>query len=105
MPVILVALLNVITLYKMRKISKSRFVKQVLLWSVILLLLLASFPVYNHLSGRSLFDSTELSSFDIAETTAIIYLFYIVNNFRRKIEYTERRLRDLHQELSILLSR
>jgi hypothetical protein len=45
-----------------------------------------------------------LSLFDIVQTTAIVLLFYIVNTQRQRIDQNERRVRDLHQELSIKLS-
>ena len=104
-PVILLALTNLITRYKIRKIDTGKFRRQILLWLALLLVLISSFPLYNFISGRPFFDSQELSAFDIIQTTAIIALFYIVNNQRQKIEHTERYLRDFHQELSIKLSK
>ncbi len=104
-PVVLLALANILTQYKIRKISKARFWHQIILWLVILIVLVSSFPIYNILAGKTLFDSSELSSFDIVQTTALIFLFYIINHQRLRIEETERTLRDLHQELSIKLSK
>lgn len=104
LPVILLALLNIITQYKLRKVSKQRLQHQVLLWLVVLLVLMSSFPIYNLLVGKPLLDSSELSLFDIVQTTAIILIFYIVNRQRQRIEQSEKIIRDLHQELSIKLS-
>jgi len=103
-PIILLALINIVTQYKMNRVSVNRFWHQIILWLLIMIILIASFPAYNHLTGKPLFDSSELSSFDIVQTTAIVYLIYIINNFRRKIDQNERTIRDLHQELSIILS-
>lgn len=103
-PIIFLAFLNIVTQYKLRRISRRRFYHQLVLWIVILTLLIGSFPVYNLLSGHPILDSTDLSAFDIVQTTAIIFLFYFVNDQHRKMDLTERRLRDLHQELSIRLS-
>ena len=75
-----------------------------LLWAVLLVVLVISFPVYNYLTGKPPLDSHELSLFDIVQTTAIIFLIYIINNMRQKIEWNERTVRDLHQEISIKLS-
>lgn len=88
----------------MHKISARRFRIQVFLWLIILLILVGSFPIYNQLSGRPPLDSNELSLFDMVEVTAIITLIYVVNNLRQRLEWNERTLRDLHQELSIRLS-
>ena len=104
LPVILLALLNIVTQYKLRKVSKQRLQHQVLLWLVVLIVLVCSFPIYNLLSGKPLLDSSELSLFDIVQTTAIILIFYIVNRQRQRIEQNEKIIRDLHQELSIKLS-
>ena len=103
-PIILLALLNIITQYKMKRTSRRHFAKQLALWIIILLVLIGSFPLYNSIIGRPALDSTDLSAFDIIQTTVIVFLFYIINNQRRKTDQIERRLRDLHQELSIKLS-
>ena len=104
LPVILVGVVDILTQYKMKHVSSARFRHQVLLWSTILILLVSSFPLYNHLNGRPPLDSHELSAFDIVEITAIVYLIYIAHNHRRKIEQNEKVIRDLHQEISIKLS-
>ena len=103
-PIILAALVNIITQYKLRKVSTARFRHQLIIWLVIMVVLVCSFPMYNISLGHPPLDSSELSLFDILQTTAIILLFYIANNQRQRIDQNERRLRDLHQELSIRLS-
>ena len=103
-PVVLLALFNLVTQYKMKKVSVQRFRHQIVLWVAILLILILSFPLYNYLSGAPLFSSAELSLFDIVQTTVVIALIYAFNSHRQKIETNERLLRDLHQELSIKLA-
>lgn len=103
-PIIAAALLNLVTRYKLRRVTKRRFRIQMILWTVLLVVLLFSFPAYNYFTGKSILDSHELSLFDIFQTTAIIFLLYVLNNMRQKMEWTEKTLRDLHQELSIRLS-
>ena len=104
-PIILAALINIITQYKLRKVSTARFRHQLIIWLVIMVVLVGSFPMYNIALGHPPLDSSELSLFDILQTTAIILLFYIANTQRQRIDQNERRLRDLHQELSIRLSK
>lgn len=101
LPVIFLALINIFTQYKLRKITPKRFKSQFILWISLTSLLIASFPVYNYFIGAPLFDSSRLSGFDILQTTAIIYLIYVINDHRRKIELGEKTIRNLHQELSI----
>jgi drug/metabolite transporter (DMT)-like permease len=105
LPIILLALLNIVTQYKLRKVTKQRLHHQIFIWVVILIVLICSFPVYNFLTGKALLDSSELSLFDIFQTTAIVYLIYIINRQRQRIELNEKLTRDLHQELSIKLSK
>lgn len=103
LPVILLALVNIVIQYKMKRFSPTRFRRQIILWLVILIALVGSFPAYNYISGNPILDSSELSLFDIAQTTIIIYMVYTLNNQRRRIEQNERMTRDLHQEISIRL--
>lgn len=88
----------------MNKVTKKHFQHQLILWLLILVVLICSFPFYNYLAGKPLLDSAELSLFDIVQTTAIIVLFYGANSQRQKIENAEKTIRDLHQEVSIKLS-
>ena len=104
LPIILLALINIVTQYKLKKVSRNRFRNQIIIWLSALIVVIGSFPVYNLLVGRAAFDSHELSLFDIVEVTAIVFLFYMFNNQRQRIDQNEKRLRDLHQELSIRLS-
>lgn len=105
LPIVFLAFLNIITQYKLKKINKKKFIRQILIWLIISLVIIFAFPIYNLLIGKEMFSSSELSLFDIAEITSIIFIFYIVNNQIRKLNASERRLRELHQELSIILSK
>lgn len=104
LPLVLLAFINTATLYKLKKITRQRFMTQTVVWLVILVVLIGSFPLYNYLNHRPILDSSELSLFDIVQTATIVLLLYISNDQRRKIDTLERRVRDLHQEVSIKLS-
>lgn len=104
-PIISVALLNLFTRYKLKKITVRRFKIQMMLWVILMVILVLAFPLYNYYTDQPILDSDELSLFDIIQTTAIIFLFYTINNMRQKNEWNEKRIRDLHQELSIKLSK
>jgi len=105
LPIILLAFINIFTQYKLKYVSRNHFRHQVSIWLIITLVLVGSFPIYNLIIGNSLFESEEFSVFDILQTTAIVYLVYIINHQRQKIESAENNFRDLHQELSIKLSK
>lgn len=103
-PVIFIATLNLITQFKMKRMSSRKFKQQLILWLLIMIVLLGSFPVYNAIKGNAILDSSELTLFDIAQTTVIVFMIYVLSNYRRKLDNTERVLRELHQEISIKLS-
>lgn len=105
LPIVLLAFINIVTQYKMRKIPAERFRIQIAIWIIILTVLISSFPLYNLIVQKPLLDSSELSLFDIVQTTTIIGILYVLNSQRQKTEITEKRLSDLHQELSIKLSK
>ena len=97
----MLALVNIVTDYKLKKISVNRFRNQIFLWILILIVVIGSFPVYNILVGRPPLDSSELSLFDIVQTTIIIFLLYAINSQRQRIEQNEQMVKKLHRELSI----
>lgn len=104
LPIILLAITNTITKYKLKIITKGRFRSQMLLWAIILTVVIGAFPVYNTFQGNSALDSSELSLFDIAEITVIVALIYALASLRAQVDRNSKRLKDLHQELSIRLS-
>lgn len=104
LPFILAAILSQITQYKLGRSSKKRLYVQMILWSLILIGLASAEPFYNWLFAQGFTQTDPLSLFDVVQLTAVVVLFYIVNRSRLKIEMIERRLNDLHQELSIQLS-
>jgi hypothetical protein len=90
--------------YKTKKLSRKKLAAQTLLWLVILLGLILAKPLYEFLFSNKLTDTEPLSLFDVIQITAIIFLMYSAYRARLKVENLNRKLQDLHQELSILLS-
>lgn len=105
LPFILMAIVGAITRYKLKHTSKQRMVVQVVLWLIILIALATAQPIYEWLFKNSLTQTEPLSLFDVVQITAIVVTFYIANRLRAKVEVMERRMHDLHMELSIRLSK
>ena len=103
-PFIIAGLLNALVSYKMSKISRRRFMFHALLWLSVLAGLIGAHALYQFLFSNHLTDTEPLSLFDVIQITGIILLFFIVNRSRVKLEHLERRVQDLHQELSIRLA-
>jgi hypothetical protein len=104
LPFALAGLLTTITQYKLRRITHLRLIVQTLLWVFILTAIAIAEPTYNYLFHSNLTQSDSLSLFDVVQITGIIIVFYMANRLRAKVEVLERRMQDLHQELSIILS-
>jgi len=103
-PFILAALLNALVAYKLHKISRKRYLMQTLAWIIILAGISLANPIYGYLFSNNLTTTEPLSLFDVIQITGIVAVLFIANRARAKIETLERRLQDLHQELSIQLS-
>lgn len=104
LPFIIAALVNNVTQFKLHHISRTRFIVRSLLWILVLVGLAFTEPIYTWLFTNNLTQTESLSLFDVVQITGIVMLFYLVNRLRQKAEVLERRLRDLHQEISIRLS-
>lgn len=105
LPFILLAITGIITRYKMKRITKRRASIQLLMWLAVLLGLIIAEPLYHWLFEHNFTDADALSLFDVVQITAIVFLLYMLNGVATRLEQTEKRLNDLHQELSIRLSR
>ncbi len=104
LPFILAGLLTALTQYKLGRTSTRRFAVQVVFWLCILLGLILAEPLYIWLLNNGYTDADSLSLFDVVQITAIVVIAYVANRMRLKLMVLERRLQDLHQELSIRLS-
>lgn len=105
LPLVLAGLLSALTRYKLGKVPKRRFIAQSLLWLTMLTGLIIAQPLYEWLYSNELTQTEPLSLFDVIQITAIVVTFYVAYRTRAKLEETERRLNDLHQEMSIKLSK
>jgi len=103
-PFIIISLIKLVTEYKLNKVSNRYFIVKVMFWITIMLGLMFIEPIYIWLYNQKLTISEPLSLFDVVQITAIVIVLYISDRTRSKLETTDRKLRDLHQELSIILS-
>lgn len=104
LPFVALAITGIITRFKMKRISRRRASIQLTLWFVLLSGLILAEPTYHWLFANNFTDADSLSLFDVVQITAIVFLLYTINSISIRLEQTEKRLNDLHQELSIKLS-
>lgn len=103
-PLVIAALLGALVDYKLKKLTGKKFVVQILVWIVIFVGLASARPIYEFLFSNNLTETEPLSLFDVIEITGIILVLFMANRSRIKLETMERRVQDLHQELSIRIS-
>jgi len=103
-PLVLAALLSSLIAFKLGKLSRKKFIIQVCLWVIIFIGLATAKFVYEFLFSKHLTNTEPLSLFDVIEITGIIFVLFMSNRSRIKLESLERRVQDMHQELSIRLS-
>ena len=103
-PLICAAILNAVVSYNMKHLPLRRMVFKVAFWIVVLASLVFAQPIYNFLYSQGLTRTEPLSLFDVIEITGVILVFYLVNRLYVKVDVLERRVQDIHQELSIKLS-
>jgi hypothetical protein len=89
----------------MGKISQRRFIYQSIIWLTVFVGLACVKPIYEFLFSNNLTETEPLSLFDVVQITGIIGVVFIAHRTRSKLETLERRVQDLHQELSIRLSK
>ena len=104
-PLIVLGAMNAIVAYKLDRTSKRRFIFRLALWLGIFVGLVFAEPIYNYLFSSGLTQTEPLSLFDVIQITAIILVLFLANLANSRAAILEKQLRDLHQELSIRLSK
>lgn len=103
-PLIVAAMTNTLVGYKLGRMSGRRFFIGLSFWSLILASLVFIKPIYSFLFSNHLTQTEPLSLFDVMQITGIVFTLFIANKAYGKVDLLERRVQDLHQELSIRLS-
>lgn len=103
-PIVVAGLLNVLVDYKTRKVPRKKFIVQVVIWITILTGISSTKFIYDSLFSNHLTTTEPMSLFDVIEITGIILVLFMANRSRIKLETLERRVNNMHQELSIRLS-
>jgi len=104
-PLISAGILNALVAHKLGRLSRKKFLLQVVLWCSVFGGLILAEPTYRFLFANRLTDTEPLSLFDVIQITGILFILFTVSRYRIKINSLERRVNDLHQELSIRLSK
>jgi hypothetical protein len=96
--------MNSLVNFKLGKLPKRRFMIHTAFWLFVLTSLILAQPIYTYLFSNQLTATEPLSLFDVIQITGIVALLYASSRARAKLDALERRVQDLHQELSIRLA-
>lgn len=103
-PLIIAAMINTLVGFKLGRMTRRRFILGLSFWMILLVGLICVQPLYTFLFSNNLTETEPLSLFDVLQITGIIFTLLIANKAYGKVDVLERRVQDLHQELSIRLS-
>lgn len=104
LPLIIAGLAGALVDFKTKVLSRNRFILNTVFWLIVLGGLISARFIYLWLYTHHHTTTSSMSLFDVIEFTAIIYLLYGLSRARARQMVAERRLRDMHRELSIRLS-
>ena len=104
LPLIIAGMISAVVAYKMKRTSRRRFILRMVLWTSILIGLVFAEPIYKFLFSNNLTATEPLSLFDVMQITGIIFTFFFASQAYGRVDLLERKVQDLHQELSIRLA-
>ncbi len=104
LPFVIAGVLNTVVRYKLKQMSKRLLAFKLCCWLLVLAALILAYPLYTFLFSKKLTDTEPMSLFDVIQITGVIGLLYATTRAHSKLDSLERRVQDLHQELSIRLS-
>jgi hypothetical protein len=105
LPIVLFGLLTVFEQYNKKRISKRSLIIKLSFWILIMLGLVFSESIYEYLVMNSLTDSTPLSIMDVVLITGLNVSFVMHSTQLIKVDNMERQINELHEVLSIKLSK
>jgi hypothetical protein len=105
LPLILAGILSTLVSYKLKRTSRRKFIFRLLFWLIILVGIVFAEPIYAFLFSNQLTETEPLSLFDVIQITGIVFTLYIASQALLKVSNLEHKIQDLHQELSIRISK
>lgn len=97
-------LLKAIMLYRTKSVDRVTFALRVLFWISILLILIFAHPIYDYAYSHNWTDSSPLSLPDVVLATGFLLSLSLCVKLYAKVDVMDKRISDLHQEISILRS-
>lgn len=103
-PFVVFGLIKALVMYKEETIQRIGLALRIVFWGAILFGLLFAEDIYNFLFRNQLTDTTPLSLADVVLVTGVMLALSLCIRLYAKIDTLEKRVTDLHEELSIKAS-
>ena len=103
-PFVLFGIIKAFVMHSEKKLSRLAFISRLAFWLFLASGLLFAKPLYEYLAQNNLTDSTPLSLADVVLVTGVSTALFLCLRLYSRIDSQEKRLNELHQELSILLN-
>jgi hypothetical protein len=104
-PVVIYGVAKAFGSYKKGRIKKVGLGLRLAFWGLILAGLVFAEELYNFLVVRGLTDSSPLSIADVVVVTGLSFCLFLILRLYSKLDTSERRFTELHERLSIELSK
>lgn len=104
-PFVLFGALKAWSAFKKGRMQPIDFSMHIVFWLVVLSGLVFSEKIYNLLVAKGLTDSTPLSLADVVLVTGLNFCLFLILRLYSKTERLERRMTDLHEQLSLEFSK
>ncbi len=104
-PIVAAGIMSSVVSYKLKRIKRRKLVFRLTFWVAIIAGLIFAEPIYSFLFSHQLTQTEPLSLFDVIQITGIIFALYVANQAYARISYLERKVHEMHREISIRLSK
>lgn len=103
-PFVIFGLVSALARHKEGLVGRFSLFLRLAFWSLIAAGLFFAKDLYDFLVGKNLTDSPPLSLADVILVTGVSFCFFLCLRLYTRIDQTERKLTELQERLSILLS-
>jgi hypothetical protein len=101
LPFVIFGTVRALVMYKEGLVRRLGLIIRFLFWGTVLFGLIFAEEIYSFLSRNNLSDTSPLSLAEVVLTTGFLLCFTLAVRLYSKTETLEKRLSDLHEEISI----
>lgn len=101
LPFVIFGYLKAFMMYQEGILRRGGLILRIVFWTIIILGFVFAQKIYNYLSDNNLTDSPPLSLADVILVTGVVFCLFLTIRMYSKIDKLEKKISDLHEELSI----